>query len=118
MSRWSVSSGQRNENSRTAEIDGGLAGEKNTAACGPALQRARPGGRAGAGRLGESRVGSSEIGHSCAAVEHAPGARTSGSIESRTLIVQRFGSEKQLRLLLSARQTNRQSAAVVARTTG
>src|SRR3979411_3304612 len=78
-----ISSGQRNENSRTAEIDGGLAGEKNTPACGPALQRARPGGRAGAGRLGESRVGSSEIGHSCAAVERAPGAGTGRSIESQ-----------------------------------
>jgi hypothetical protein len=38
MMNGGVSSGQRNQNSRTAEIDGGLAGEKNTAACGPALQ--------------------------------------------------------------------------------
>src|SRR5580704_17322306 len=78
-----------------AEIDGGLAGEKNTAACGPALQSARTGGRAGAGRLGESRVGSSEIGHSCAAVELAPGAGTGGSIELQPLIGQRIRPEKQ-----------------------
>src|SRR6202795_2567281 len=99
MSRWSVSSGQRNENSRTAEIDGGLAGEKNTTACGPALQRARPGGRAGAGRLGESRVGSSEIEYACAAVEHAPGAGTGRSIESQPLIALRVRPEKQSQLL-------------------
>src|ERR1700674_3785394 len=91
-----ISSGQRNENSRTAEIDGGLAGEKNTTACGPALQRARPGGRAGAGRLGASRVGSPEIEYACAAVEHAQGAGTGGSIESQPLIGQWVTPEKRL----------------------
>src|ERR1700675_4057215 len=118
MSRWSVSSGQRNENSRTAEIDGGLAGEKNTAACGPALQRARPGGRAGAGRLGESRVGSSEIGHSCAAVEHAPGARTGGSIESQPLIGRGLGRKSSFGYSYRHDKPNWQSAAVATRTTG
>src|SRR4029077_4738986 len=100
MMNGGVGSGQRNKNSRTSETDGGFAGEKNTPACGPALQRARTGGRAGAGRLGESRVRSSEIEYSCAAVERAPGAEaggsagTGGSIESQPLVGQRIGREK------------------------